>query len=266
MRAECGTEVSILGSMFVASTVTQYGARMGLYDTRCAVTGISLFTADAVMVGLDRDSDGHHPITLGIAGGYNGYGVIEEVLEDRNTALVMAYCLDRARDGQMLFHRDYKRFGAPPRDIARLLRYLERNFCDSSDEQPALSLHGRPIVYCMISKLVWDAVAEAFAPEQGTPEVWFKELFGGSPIAAAIYQTALPEVADQLRDMYAVDTFLRAHGIAWSTPDIEVHGMVYDDDETQAFVTEARSRFAGVPAILGALDRYVEEQARRDDD
>jgi hypothetical protein len=240
---------------------------MGLYDTRCAVTGISLFTADAVMVGLDRDGDGHHPITLGIAGGYNGYGVLDEVVEDRNTELVMAYCLDRARDGQMVFDRDYKRsFGVPPRDIAGLLGYFERNFCDSSDERPALSLHGRPIVYCMISKLVWDAVAEAFAPGQGTTEVWFKEVFGDSPIPAAIYQPAMRDVADQIRDMYAVDTFLRARGIGWSTPDSEVHGMVYDEDETEAFVAEARSRFADVPAILGALDRYVEEQARLNDD
>jgi hypothetical protein len=230
---------------------------MGLYDTRCAVTGISLFTADAVMVGLD----GTHPVTLGIAGGYDGYGVIEDIVEDRNTELVMAYCLDRARAGQLVCDRDYKRkLGIPPRDIAALLGYFERNFCDSSDERPALSLHGRPIVYCMISKLVWDAVAEAFAPDQGTAEVWFKELFGGSPIPTAIYEASIPEVADQLRDMYAVDTFLRARGIAWSTPDIDVHGMVYDDDETRAFVAEARSRFADVPAILAALDRYVEEQ------
>jgi hypothetical protein len=240
---------------------------MGLYDTRCAITGISLFTSDAVMVALDRDGDGYRPITLGIAGGYNGYGVIEEVIEDRNTELVMAYCHDRAGDGQMVFDRDYKRdLGIPPRDIEAFLRYLERNFCDSSDERPALALHGRPIVYCMMSKLVWDAVAAASAPQQGTPEVMFKELFGDSPIAAAIYQPAVHQVADQIRQLYAVDSFLRARGIAWSTPDIEEHGAVYDDDETQAFVTEARARFADVPAVLGALDRYVEEQATFNED
>ncbi|MEJ3742560.1 hypothetical protein WEI85_04595 [Actinomycetes bacterium KLBMP 9797] len=240
---------------------------MGLYDTRCAITGISLFTADAVMVGLDRDGDGYRPITLGIAGGYDGYGRIEEVIEDRNTELVMAYCLDRARDGQMVFDDYYKRdLGVPPRDVGKLLGYFERNFGDSSEERPALALYGRPIVYCMISKLVWDAIAEAFAPEQGTAEVWFEELFGDSPIATAIYQPALHDVADQIRDMYAVDAFLRARGIAWSTPDIEVHGAVYDDEETEAFVTEAKSRFADVSAILGALDRYVEQQARFDDD
>jgi hypothetical protein len=147
-----------------------------------------------------------------------------------------------------------------------VLGYFERNFCDSSDERPALALHGRPIVYCIIAKLVWDAVAEAFAPEQGTPEVMFKELFGDSPIAAAIYRSAPHDVVDQIRDMYAVDTFMRAHGIAWSPPDIEIHGAVYLDEETQAFVTEARSRFVDVPAILGALDRYAQEQARFNDD
>src|SRR5687768_14655439 len=128
---------------------------MGLYDTRCAVTGISLFTADAVMVALDRDGAGYRPITLGVAGGYSGYGTIEEIAEDRNTELIMAYCLDRARDGDMVFDDDYRRdFGIPPRDIERLLCYFERNFCDSSDDRPALALHGRPIVYCMISRLV----------------------------------------------------------------------------------------------------------------
>lgn len=240
---------------------------MGMYDTRCAITGINVFTGDAVMVGLDRDGDGYRPVTLGVAGAYDGYGVVGDVIEDRNTQLIMAYCLDRASDGQMVFDPDYKRqFGVPPRDIEGLLGYFERNFADSPDERPALALHGRPIVYCMISKLVWDAVAEAVTPEEGTAEVWFKELFGDSPIATAIYQSALDDVADQIRDIYAVDTFLRTQGIAWSTPDIEVHGAVYDDDENQAFVTEARSRFADVPAVLDALDRHVEEQARVDDD
>jgi hypothetical protein len=234
---------------------------MGFYDTRCAVTGISLFTADAVMVGLDVDGDGYRPITLGIAGAYNGYGTIEEIVEDRNTELVMAYCLERARDGEMVFDDHYRRdLGVPPRDIEHLLRYFERNFCDATDERPALALHGRRIVYCMISKLVWDAVAgTSLAPPPGTAEVWFTDLFGDAPIATAIYQSAPNDVADQIREMHTLDAFLRAHGIAWSTPDIEEHGAVYGDDETQEFVSEARARFADVPAVLGALDRYVEE-------
>lgn len=240
---------------------------MGSYDMLCAITGINLRAVDAVVVGLDRDGDGHRPVTLGIAGAHNGYGYIGDVIEDRNTELVMAYCLDRARDGQMVFDRDYKRnFGVPPRDIEGLLGYFERNFADAPEDRPALALHGRPIVYCIASKLVWDAVAAAFAPEQGTAEVRFKELFGDSPIATAIYRPALADVAGHIRDMYAVDTFLRAHGIAWSTPDIDVHGAVYSDEETQEFLSEARSRFADVPAILGALDRYAEELASFDDD
>ena len=240
---------------------------MGLYDTRCMITGISLFTADAVMVGLDRDGDGHRPVTLGVAGAYNGYGVIEDVVENRNTELIMAYCLARARDGEMAFHPDYKRdLGAPPGDIASVFAYFERNFCDSSDERPALSLHGRPIVYCMISKLVWDAVARAISAGRGTVEVMFAHVFGDSPIAAGIYRPALHEVADGIRDMYAVSSFLRAHGIAWSTPDLEEHGAVYPDEELEAFVSQARIRFAEVPAVLDALDRHAEEQRRFADD
>ncbi|GAA0910820.1 hypothetical protein GCM10009557_85180 [Virgisporangium ochraceum] len=236
---------------------------MGLYDTRCAITGISLFTADAVMVGLD----GSRPVTLGVAGGYNGYGVIENVVEDRNTELIMAYVLDRAREGRMTFHPDYKRdLGAPPRDIESVLAYFERNFCDSSDEYPALALDGRPIVYCMVSKLVWDAVGRAVAAGRATVEDMFADVFGDSPVAAEIYRSALHEVTDQLRDMYAVSSFLRAHGLAWQPPDLDEHGMVYSDEEVAAFVSGARVRFAEVPVVLGALDRHAEEQRRFADD
>jgi hypothetical protein len=236
---------------------------MGLYDTRCMITGISLFTADAVMVGLDRDGDGHRPVTLGVAGTYNGYGVLDDVVEDRNTELILAWCLDRARAGDLTFHPDYKRkLGAPPRDVAAVLAYLERNFCDSSDEWPALALHGRPIVYCMVSKLVWDAVARAVPAGRGTVAAMFSDVFGDSSVAAAIYGPAPHEVADGIRGMYAVSSFLRAHGIAWSPPDLETHGMVYSDEEVAAFVSDARARFAGVPVVLDALDRHVEEQRR----
>jgi hypothetical protein len=215
------------------------------------------------MVGLVRDGEGHRPVTLGVAGTYNGYGVIEDVVEDRNTELIMAYCLDRARSGEMAFHPDYKQdLGAPPRDIASVLAYFERNFCDSSDEWPALSLHGRPVVYCMVSKLVWDAVARAVSAGRGTVEVMFADVFGDSPVAAAIYRSALHEVADGIRAMYAVSSFLRAHGIAWSPPDLDMHGMVYSDEEVEAFVSGARARFADVPVVLDALDRHVEEQRR----
>ncbi|GIJ46269.1 hypothetical protein Val02_31550 [Virgisporangium aliadipatigenens] len=240
---------------------------MGLYDTRCAVTGISLFTADAVMVGLARAGAGYRPITLGVAGAYNGYGVLEEITEDRNTALLMAYFDARAADGRLVCDRDYgRRFGVPPRDIESLFGYFERNFCDAPDDRPALALDGRSVVYCMISKLVWDGVAAAHAPERGTVESRFAELFGDSPIAAEIYRPALHEVADGVRDLYAMDAFLRAHGIAWSTPDPEVHGMVYPDEETREFVREARSRFAGEPAVLDALDRYDAQQAALHED
>lgn len=208
------------------------------------------------------------PITLGVASAYNGYGVLEEIAEDRSTELLMAYCDARVADGRLVCDRDYRRqFGVPPRDIESLLGYFERNFCDAPDERPALALDGRSIVYCMISRLVWDAVAAAHAPDRGTVESRFEELFGDSPVAAEIYRPALHDVAGGVRDLYAVDAFLRAQAIAWSTPDLEVHGAVYPDEETREFVREARSRFATVPAVLDALDRYDAQQAAlRDED
>jgi hypothetical protein len=238
-----------------------------MYDTRCAITGINVAASEGVMVALDPDGDGFRPITLGLAGAYDGYGTIGDIPEDRNVELIMTYFRDRAQTGDVVFNKDYREYGIPPRDVDSLLKYFERNFCDSSDEHPALALHGRPISYCIISKLVWDAIAEAFAPEEGSADGRFKEVFGGSPIAAAIYQSSLDDVGEGIRAMHAVDRFMRARGIAWSPPDIEMHGAVYDDDENDEFVAAARQQFADVPAIQRALDRHVQEQeALRDDE
>ena len=50
---------------------------MGFYDFRCAVSGISLRGADAVLVVLEPDGDQYRPVTLGVTGCYDRLGSIE---------------------------------------------------------------------------------------------------------------------------------------------------------------------------------------------
>src|SRR4051794_22109502 len=51
--------------------------RMGFYDCRCAVTGVGLKGADAVLVLLQEDAGRYRPMALGMAGHYNRAGAVD---------------------------------------------------------------------------------------------------------------------------------------------------------------------------------------------
>ncbi|HEY3503369.1 MAG TPA: hypothetical protein VGN37_11375 [Actinocatenispora sp.] len=78
---------------------------MGFYDTRCMVTGLNLRVMDAALVPLVPDGHRYVPVTLAPHGAENGYGVVDGVEDDANSALVFGYFLDRMRDGRA--RRDY---------------------------------------------------------------------------------------------------------------------------------------------------------------
>lgn len=72
---------------------------MGLYDSRCMITGVSLKGADAALVLLQPAANGYVPISLAIKGYYNRLGSIDGIEEDANTRLVLRYILDRSGAG-----------------------------------------------------------------------------------------------------------------------------------------------------------------------
>jgi hypothetical protein len=232
---------------------------MGMYDFRCAITGISLRGADAVLVGLHPVAGGYQPITFGITGNYNRLGSIDGIEDDLNTDLVHAYFCDRARTGDLLLDPYHAQdYGNPPNDIENLLNYFERNVSDSTEEDPAAALSGRRIFSTLIAKQVWTALAATYAPIDGTPETWFKEIFGDSSIAGDIYRDRIPELATHARDLAAVHSFLATQGLTWTIPDEDEIGRQHYE-EMREFLDAARVAFHEVPAVLTALDAYAEE-------
>ena len=231
---------------------------MGLFDYRCAVTGVSLRGADAVLVGLeslgDTESEVYRPCTLGIAGTYDRLGSIEDVTEGLHTELVTAYFHERAQAGDLVLSPLYEsEFGNPPRDLEALLGYLERNVNDSSEENPAAALHGKRVFSAFVARPVWTAVASAYAPKEGSPETWFTEVFAVSRAAAQTYRGRAAELSNPIRELAAVDGFLRSRGRGWSVPEGEQHF----GSEMRECLEKARSEFADVPAVLAALTQYA---------
>lgn len=231
---------------------------MGHFDYRCAVSGVSLRGADAVLVGLEPAGERYRPVILGITGSYDRLGSIDDITEDVNTELVTAYFRERARTGDFVLATHHEgEFGNPPRDIASVLGYFERNLNDSSEERPAAALFGQRLFPALVAKPVWSAVASTYAPGGGSAEAWFKELFGDSRAAEEAYRGRIPDLASHIGELAAVDGFLRARGLTWALPESEQHY----GSEMRAYLEEARAAFSDVPAVLVALERYADRVA-----
>ncbi|WP_329203623.1 hypothetical protein [Streptomyces sp. NBC_01435] len=233
---------------------------MGFYDLRCAVTGISLRGTDAVAVGLMATEGGYRPVTLGITGCYNRLGSIDCIEEDLNTDLVFAYFSRSARSGDFILDTEYAdAYGDPPQDIEALLSYFERNVSDSSEECPAATLSGRRVFSALVARPAWNALADAFAPADGTPEAWCGEVFGDAPEPEEMYRGRRAELVPHIRALTAVNRFLGARGTGWNLPDDDEIGSQHFGSEMREFLDGARARLQDVPSALGALDVYAEE-------
>ncbi|MEV5202002.1 hypothetical protein [Streptomyces sp. NPDC053720] len=230
---------------------------MGFYDFRCAVTGISLRGTDAVLVGLRPVGDRYRPLTLGIVGEYNRLGSIDRIAEDPHTDLVAEYFHRRARAGDFVMDPGYADdYGNPPRDIECLLAYFERNVSDSSEEHPAATLFGRRVFSTLVARPVWTALASAFAPEEGTYETWYQEIFAESPEAGEMYRDLTGELARHIEELSAVNGFLDSRGLAWAIPCDDDIGGQHFGPEIREYLDAARSDFRDVPAVLEALTDY----------
>jgi hypothetical protein len=244
---------------------------MGFYDCRCMVTGLSLHGIDATLVPLLRESAGYRPITLGIAGTYDRYGAIDGIVEDTNTELVLAHFLVRLGDGGFVVDTETLRIGAeqPVSDIEDLVWCFERNgmsLAFAPDFEPVATLDGIPVDFALIAQPVWDALAATVDPGRGSVDEWFKRAFGDVPTPGDIYRGRLAEVAEQVRQLYAVADFVAAHGLAWAPPNESAQrypngaGGQHHSGEVRLFFDEARRDYAGVPVVRAALDEYERDE------
>lgn len=228
---------------------------MGLYDCRCMATGVSLKGADAALVLLQQEGDAYHPIALAIKGNYNRLGAIDNIEEDANTALVLKFFREKLRAGDFVIDEDYFRSGDnyPIKELDQLLWGFERNINDNPN---AALLNGRPVVFALLCRVVWDALARKVPPAKGPASAWFRQLFEGVPAAEAIYHGSLTKVSKHLREMSAVSAFLAGRGIAWTPP--EDPGQDYPEEMRQ-YLAEARRAFSDSAVVLDALKDYETE-------
>ena len=234
---------------------------MGFYDFNCTVTGVSLKGVGAVLVGLRETDGGLRPVTLGVAGSYNRLGSIDGIKEDLNTELVLRYFTDRVADGRFVLNSAYANdYGNPPAGLEALLNYLERNVSESSEERPAAALDGRRVFSALVAAPVWAALATDAAADD-PPEALFKRVFEGVPTATEMYGERISELSRHVRELYAVDSHLRARGRPWALqPDDEIGDQHYGR-EMRGFLASARRDLGRDPAIRSALDRYAAEVA-----
>src|SRR6266542_4677180 len=221
---------------------------MGFYDYRCMATGVSLKGASTALVLLGRTASGPHPLTLAITGQYNRLGAIDGIQEDDNTRLILTYFLGKLGKGELVLDEERR-----IEDIEQLLGLVER--CVTMD-QDAVVLDGSRVLFALICRAVWDAIARAGGATDEPNTALFERLFQDVPVARDIYRGNLTKVSRPLRELAAVHDFFTGRGIGWRPPeDPEQHYA----DEMRRYLRAARRTFRDCPAVLKGLDAYEQE-------
>lgn len=229
---------------------------MGFYDYRCMITGVSLCGADAALVLLQRADSLYQPVALAIKGNYNRLGAIDSIDEDANTRLVLDYFDAKYERGEFVLDEDY----LPDSDdyfadVEGLLGVFERCVTESDD---LAALNGQPILFALICRAVWDAIARSAAPAREPDASLWERLFRASPVAKGIYSGSLPEVSKHLHELAAIQDFLNSRRLAWQIPeDAHQHWK----KERREYLDAARSAFHDAPSVLEGLNAYEEESA-----
>jgi hypothetical protein len=230
---------------------------MGFYDCRCMATGVSLKGADATLVLLQQAGAVHHPIALPVKGAYNRSGSLDGIAEDANTALILAYFLDKLRRGEFVVDPEYLRLhkSFPIENVEQLLSGFERNI---NDNPRAAVLNGRPVVFALIACNVWAAVAAAAPPPSAPAATVFQRLFKGVPAAEGIYRGKLANVTRHLQELAGVHQFLAGRGLTWRPAE---DPSQHDPGEMRAYLEAARQAFRDSPPVLQGLKQYEAEVA-----
>ena len=228
---------------------------MGFYDCRCIVTGVSLKGAQAALVLLQPMDAGYQPLALALKGSYNRLGAIDGIEQDANANLVWRFLRAQQESYALELDKEYwrgLRF-RPLQTLEEILAAFERNINDYG--QTAL-LDGQPVVFALICRAVWEALARAQPPPEDSLDAQFHALFANIVAAQTIYQRNLSQVAPQLLELAAVNSFLVQRGLAWKPADEP--GQDYAEEMRQ-YLAEARAAFSDAAVVLAALQAYERE-------
>jgi hypothetical protein len=244
---------------------------MGFYECTCMVSGVSLLGDDATCVILRRDAEmGFTPVTLPVSGAYNRMGAVDRITENANTELIVAFFSEQIRTGR--FFAEYQTtinetvWPAPSPEYASvidgLVGLIERNttvwHCLNMGSEPWVTFDGDALVLSLIAQPIWDAITKSAATGSESLESLFTTVFDGDPIAEGIYGGQLPGVAAQVRELTAVDAFMRRRALRWKPP------SEYDQhwkDIVLGYLERARRDFVDVPEVMAGLDACAEQTA-----
>lgn len=226
---------------------------MGLYDSQCMVTNVSLLTSDAALVLLEPTADAYRPIALAVKGCSDRAGGID-LIEQRepNASLLLKFLRAKLKSGD--FKVDEHALQVTQRwpidSLERALWNFERNMNDGQDNR----LFGQRIQFSLVCLPVWDAIVKAAPQTKKSEASLFKEVFAESHIAHEIYGEKLAKFSSHLRELAAINRFLTKHAIAWK-PTV-ADGAQHWTDEMLQFLDEARQSFKATPEVLTGLNVY----------
>ncbi len=222
---------------------------MGLYDERCMVTGVSLKSSRSVLVLLGKMGVAFYPIALPIIGQYNRLGSIDGIEEDENTRLIHGYFRTCLESGDLLLDECYTREGTG--DLEALLGVFERNVTMGED---AALLSGRPVLFALIDKDIWDVLAEVESASDEAIGDQFDRVFQDVTVAKRIYHASLDNVAEDIQNLVRVCDFLEKRGLAWRCR--TEGGAQHYGEEMRDYLAQARRAFEDCPLMLRGLDAY----------
>jgi hypothetical protein len=122
-----------------------------------------------------------------------------------------------------------------------------------TQQEDAALLSGRPVLFALLDRHVWDAAAEAGELEKGSDDERFRRLFLDVPQAEAMYRGSLGSVSAHLTEMARVCAYLGERGVAWRPrTDATQHWA----DEMRSWLLDAKHQFHDSPQMLKALVAY----------
>lgn len=231
---------------------------MGIFDTRCAVTGAVLRTGEVLLLPLVEDASGSaFALGLPIAGTSDGYGNLDPMTKSAAVDLFA-----KGFGARAVFPG-----GGAPKGGKKLVTRLV------ALDEPSVTLDGRRIHVAYVLRSVYEALIAAGARDAEVSmrlrgkkgDALFDVAFKEADLARGFY--AQPSDAAEKEIRLALTALARSGlGLRALPPATVEDRAQYEDEEIERSIAEAKKRFATVPEVDLALTSYGKSLLSDDED